>query len=294
MLGDLVMTLSSIVMRRAAGELPPFDRVVIETTGLADPMPILHTLLNDAEISERLKLQSVITVVDGVNGLGQFDTHMVAMKQVAAADRIVISKADLAAETNVAALISRLRHLTVDADIHIAGPEFDLTALVAETGNDGYREILTPSTHRRGAGPHHHHGSHHTGHDGVRTFAVRRAGSVTSEGLRLWLNGLSRFKGPELLRMKGLVNVEGRPIVVQGVQSVVHEPQELHAWPSADLETRVVFITHGLKAEALLPTMAALDFVKPVGGERGLGFAPADYDRFVAAVRTFVPDEHAV
>ncbi len=288
MLGDLVMTLSRIIMRRDTGELPPFDRVVIETTGLADPTPILQTLLSDPDISARLRLESVVAVVDGVNGRAQLDRRIEAVKQAAAADRIVVSKADLATGEEVAELLERLHRLSLGADIHVAGPASNTAALVAGTANPAYREART------GAGSGHNHGPghHHHVEDDVRTFTLRRERPVSEDGLRLWLNGLSRFKGPKLLRMKGLVNVEGRPIVVQAVQHIIHEPQELGPWPSADHETRVVFITHGLEKEALAPTMDAFDFAKPAGGVGDLKFDLADYDRFVAAVRNFVPSEH--
>jgi G3E family GTPase len=298
-LGDLVMTLSRIVERRDAGELPPFDRVVIETTGLADPTPILQTLLTDPEISARLRLESVIAVMDGVNGLAELDSRIEAVKQAAAADRIVVSKADLAAPEEITALVERLRRLAVGADIHVAGPDFDAAALVQEGGKPLHREAWTAaasghthgSSHTHGSGHAHAH-DHHDADDGVHTFTLRRERPVSEEGLRLWLNGLSRFKGPKLLRMKGIVNVEGRPIVVQAVQHIVHEPQEIEAWPSGDQETRVVFITHGLEMEALAPTMDAFDFAKPTGGDGDLCFDLADYGRFVAAVRNFVPSEH--
>jgi G3E family GTPase len=296
-LGDLVMTLSRIVERRDAGELPPFDRVVIETTGLADPTPILQTLLTDPEISARLRLESVIAVMDGVNGLTELDSRIEVVKQAAAADRIVVSKADLAAPEEITALVERLRRLATGVDVHVAGPGDDAAALVQERSEPFHRQAWTDAasghTHHHAHGADHAHPHNHLdADDGVHTFTLRREEPVSEEGLRLWLNGLSRFKGPKLLRMKGLVSVEGRPIVVQAVQHIVHEPQEIDAWPSDDQETRVVFITHGLEMEALAPTMDAFDFVKPTGRDGELCFDLADYGRFVAAVRNFVPGEH--
>jgi hypothetical protein len=105
---------------------------------------------------------------------------------------------------------------------------------------------------------------------------------------------MSRFRGPKLLRMKGIVNVEGRPVIVQAVQNVVHEPQVLDAWPSDDRATRVVFITHDLARETVEMTMDAFDFTKPVGGDGDLQFDQADFGRFVVAVRNFVPSEYLV
>ncbi len=270
--------------------------MVIETTGLADPTPILQTLLNDAVISARLKLQSVIAVVDGVNGLTELDSRMEAVKQAAAADRIVVSKADIVTEEDVSALVDRLHRLTLGADIHVAGPDFDLAFLVADNGKPAYREARSSTMAAHGHGPrHHHHAAHdHQAEDMVSTFTLRRDRPVSEEGLRLWLNGMGRFKGPKLLRMKGIVNVEGRPIVVQAVQHIVHEPDVLDAWPSDDHETRVVFITNGLEREVLAQTMDAFDFTKPAGGEGDLRFDRADYNRFIAAVRNFVPSEHLI
>lgn len=305
-LGDLVVTLTRLLERRTAGELPPFDRVMIETTGLADPAPLLQTVLSEPEISAAFRLDAVVTVVDAVNGAAQLDRHFESVKQAAVADRIVLSKTDLAAPADLEALRGKLARLNRSAPLLVAirgGIAADellgdrpgsrdwaawLGAAAPEAGGHaGHHHDHAPEGHRHEG---HRHGDHARRHvDGIDTFSVRRDGAVTKDGLRLWLNALSRFKGPNLLRVKGIVNVEGAPVVVHAVQHLFHEPETLDAWPDEDRSTRMVFIAQGLDRSEVEATLAALDF--GTGGEAAAPnlFAAEDYGRFVEALRHFDP-----
>ncbi len=236
MLGDLVVTLTRLILRIDAGEIPAVERIIIETTGLADPVPLLQTLEGDELISSRFALSGVVTVVDGVNGAANLEQHREALKQATVADRLVISKTDLAPGEVVAALGARLAEINPGVDIQ--------TAQLADANiADLFRR--SPGQHVSLAwlsariAPHQqrgeHHGRHHHHDDnGIRSFSVRHEPPVSIDGLRLWLNALARYRGPQLLRMKGLINVEGAPVVVHAVQQVISEPQTLAAWPSDD------------------------------------------------------------
>jgi G3E family GTPase len=283
MLGDLVLTLSRLAERLEAGEMPAVGRVVIETTGLADPVPLLQTLQNDEFVSSRFALSGVVTVVDGCSGAADLERHSEALKQAAVADRLVISKTDLADLSAVEALVARLAEIN-------PGVEVLATALVDDELADLFRQPpedrlsldwLSKSMQLAGQGSHH-------GHDNdIKSFSIRHEAPVTADGLRLWLNALARFRGPKLLRMKGLVNVEGEPVVVHAVQQVISEPQRLATWPSAERASQLVFITQGLSRDELEATLAAFA-IQPTEDRIGdLSFGADSYGRFVAALENF-------
>lgn len=288
-LGDLVVTLTRLIERRDAGELARFDRIVIETTGLADPAPLLHTVLSDPQVSERCQLETVITVVDSINGAEQLDRRFEAIKQAAVADRLVLSKVDLASRQGLSELKDRLRRLNPGAEpFETIRGNVNVNALFGTRteGRDwGDWLSLHEAGHEEGTaqGRHLHHGDG----DSISTFTVYRDAPVTEDGLKLWLNALARFKGPNLLRVKGIVNVDGKPIVVQAVQHLFHEPQELPAWPMEERRTQIVFITHELERADVEATLAALDLGTPSGGVGKLDFDASDYGRFVDVLQRF-------
>ncbi|MDZ7748757.1 MAG: GTP-binding protein [Halofilum sp. (in: g-proteobacteria)] len=292
-LGDLVVTLGALLERRDAGELTAFERIVIETTGLADPGPLLRTILTDPDLSHRFELDQVITVVDALNGGRQLDANRESFKQAAAADRLVIGKADLAPGEALDALHQRLQRLNPAAArfTAIRGVVQEPGLLDGRRAHDAGPEIpasLAP------AAPDPVHGGHGASHveDRIRSFTVHRPGRVTREGLRLWLNAMARFMGPALLRVKGIVDLEGRPVIVQAVQQLFHEPRELERWPEGEAGgTRIVFITEGLERAEIEATLPALDFAAPSGQAGALAFDAADYGRFVDALDRFGPVE---
>ena len=235
---DLTETLHDLLRRRDAGTLPQaFDHIVIETSGLADPAPILHALMTDASLAERVTLGSVVTTVDAVAGEGTLEREVVSRKQVAVADRIVLSKLDLAGG-DAAALRRRI------AALNPAAP-----TLRAVKGAIGAADLFgTP-----GARPeidfwlgetHAHDHAHHDAE--IRTFTLMRAEPIRAVALTLFLEALAEHCGGDLLRLKGIVNIAEtpeRPAVIHGVQHVFHAPAWLARWPSADRTSRMVFIT---------------------------------------------------
>ncbi len=261
--GELVDTLADLIDRVQTGKIAAIDRIVIETTGLADPVPVLHTVIGHPVLMHMLTLESVVTVVDAVNGLATLDAHREARMQAAVADRLFISKTDMAeAAGGYGALVERLRAINTDAAI-------------ADGGNwsGGLPSLLAPShtapRSREGAldqsaGDHgdHHHGDGHDhdhGHDHrhshrhsetVRSFSLTHKSPVDMASIGMFLDLLRSTDGDKILRMKGIVQVKGdedRPLVVHGVQRILHPPVRLAAWPDGARETRLVIIGEDLE-----------------------------------------------
>ncbi|HET7158802.1 MAG TPA: GTP-binding protein [Burkholderiales bacterium] len=247
--GDLQETLRDMFVKRRTGEIIDFERVVIETTGLADPAPVMHTLMTDTMLQAQYRLDCVVTLVDAVNGVGQLDSMSEAVKQAALADRLVITKADLADETKIAVLESRLRELNPQAPMKRAvNGEIELAFLI-NVGLANTRSKLEDVERWMGADEHDEHGHAHRHDTAVKSFCLRYERPFTWSTFSQCMEVLTAMRGPDLLRVKGLVNVEGRagPLVVQGVQHLFHPTIELRAWPSEDRETRLVFITRGIE-----------------------------------------------
>jgi G3E family GTPase len=282
-LGDLITTLRTLNRRRVTGEVPPFERIVIETSGLADPAPVLHTLITDAEATLWCRLDTIVTVVDAVNAPTQLEAHFESVKQIAVADRILLSKTDLATANDVEQLVARLRRLNPSARLQQAvrgeiGPEILFRGgSQAEEGDVGLQPWLdaarrddTARRHeaergRKPSEPHHHDSTnHHHLHDSeIRTFSFWLDKPLHPVGLQMWLDQIATLRGPNLLRVKGILNVEGRPTVVHAVQHLFHAPEELDRWPSDDRRSRIVFITHKLERPDIEASLALLTFRPP-------------------------------
>ena len=284
--GDLVETLSSLLARRGAGGIPAFDRVLVETTGLADPVPVLRTLASEETIAPRLRPGAVITMVDGVNGEGQLDDCPESLKQAAVADCLLVSKTDIAAPSALGRLRKRLARINPGAQVldavrgavapgllfgtALADPAAEREVVERWLNEEAYAKV-EPVRGRHG--------------DRIRAFAVRHEEPVTGAGLAAWLNLMATLKGANLLRVKGIINVAGSPVVVHVVQSVIHEPLTLESWPSADRSSRIVFITRDLGRAEIEATLPALG----LNAKRRAGAAidPAAYARFVSAAAGF-------
>jgi G3E family GTPase len=244
--GDLVDTLESLYERRRRGAIAPFRRVAIETTGLAGPAPILHLLMSEPAVVRYHRLESVLTTVDAVNGAAELDAYYEAAKQVALADRLVLTKTDIAASEATAAMSRRLRTLNAVAPIIpvIAGraePELLLAPAARRSTATEIEHWLGAHDHLPGdAEPDH---AHH--HHGIETCSLVHDAPVPWPALKAWLAALTSLRGADLLRVKGIVNVAGHagPVVIHGVQHVFHPPRELARWPDQDRRTRIVFIT---------------------------------------------------
>jgi G3E family GTPase len=237
---DLTQTLHDLLRRRDAGALPQkFDHIVIETSGLADPAPILHALMTDASLAERVTLGSVVTTVDAVAGEATLDREAVSRKQVALADRIVLSKLDLA-RGDTAALLRRVAALNPGAPtLRAVRGRVEAASLFADPWRSARPEIDA----WLGDAPGHAH-EHHDGE--IRAYAVVRAAPIRAVALALFLEALAEHCGADLLRLKGIVDIAEspeRPAVIHGVQHVFHAPRWLERWPSADRTSRMVFIT---------------------------------------------------
>jgi len=258
--GDLEQALRDLFLARRAGEISSFDRVILETTGLADPAPVMQTLSTDPPLVEHYRLDGVITLVDGVQGSAQLAGMPEAVKQAAVADRIVITKSDLADPQAIDALIRDLRQINPTARLQsaVAGavePEF-----VLAVGLD--RARVQPEAVDRWLGPAQEaHGGHDHNHThNISTFTLWFDRPFERAVFERCIEVLTSLRGADLLRVKGLVNVtdEPGPVVIQGVQHLFHPPVTLAAWPGNDRRTRLVFITRGIRHETVAGLFAAV------------------------------------
>ncbi len=263
--GDLIDTLNRLLDQRQAGTLKAFDRIVIETTGLADPAPVLHALMRDDLLLQRVKLEGVITVVDGFNGMATLDVHAEAVKQVAVADRVVLTKLDLLegkeGEDMLFAIIVRMRKLNPSARLltthrgEATAERLFNTGLydAAKKSLDVQGWLAIEAVERAEKSHHHHHHDVSKHDEHIRSFAFRDARAISPQGLELFLELLTSYHGPNLLRFKGVILVSddpAKPLAVHGVQHVLHPPVRLAGWPDGEPETRLVFIVKDIeKAE---------------------------------------------
>jgi G3E family GTPase len=256
---DLTQTLQDLLHRRDQGACRAFDRVVIETSGLADPAPVLHALMTDTDLAGRVVLGGVVTAVDAVTGEATLEREAISRKQVAVADRIVLSKLDLT-DGEAAPLRNRLAALnpgapTLRADHgHVEAETLFGAALHdAKAGTRGINAWLAPALQ-------HAHDHHDTE---IKTFAIVRSEPIHAVALTLFLEALAEHCGADLLRLKGIVNIAEsprRPAVIHGVQHIFHAPAWLERWPSADRTSRMVFISRRIPrgwVEVLLNAIGA-------------------------------------
>jgi G3E family GTPase len=292
--GDLIATLEDLLRRRDNGRIAPFKRVMIETTGLADPAPILHAVLYHPYLSMRYALEGVVTVVDAVNAQATLDAYEEARRQAAMADRLVLTKADLVHDPagvearlrtlNPGAPIVRAVHGAVDPESLVGSGLFDLEGKIADVAGwlqseaveaaerrshaqqHGHADHHGPGDHahdvnRHDDSPAHRHG--HADHHGpgdhahdvnrhderIRAFCLTSDVPIRQGALDMFLDLLRSSQGAKLLRVKGLVALAedpGHPVVIHGVQHVIHVPAILDRWPSEDRRSRLVFIVDGL------------------------------------------------
>jgi G3E family GTPase len=270
---DLQETLRELFIKRRNGEVIDFERVIVETTGIADPAPVMQTLMTDSLLLEQFRLDCLVTLVDAVNSPSQLGSFSEAMKQVALADRLVVTKSDLAPPGEVEKLEARLREINPRAPARRAvNGEIDPGFLVdvgLRRTQSRLEEVERWLGAEEGHDDHHHHGHGGLEH-AVTTFTLRFDRPFSWPAFTQCIEVLTALRGPDLLRVKGLVSVEGKsgPMVVQGVQHLFHPPLELAAWPSADRGTRLVFITRGIPREVVANLFSAV-------GAIGASAAPA-------------------
>jgi G3E family GTPase len=296
--GDLVTTLNNLFHQREDGAIPRFDHVVIETSGLADPSPLIQAFLSDPTLAGLYRIGAVVATVDAVNGPHTLDEHIESVRQVALADHILITKLDLVepakAKAAEAALSARLRRLNPAAKItRIDDPAFDvgevLRADALKPGDpkadarawlnaaaymeqdaqahDLHKGLHHDHHHDHGEEDHEHqdlHDHHHLHDRDIASFCFVREQPITREALRLLLDALQQNLGPNLLRVKGIVHVAeepDRPAVIQGAQHLLHNLDWLPRWPDADRRSKIVFITQGFDRAEIEEMIAVLDRV---------------------------------
>ncbi|MFO0346409.1 MAG: CobW family GTP-binding protein [Labrys sp. (in: a-proteobacteria)] len=285
--GELIDTVGDLLDRREAGGVPAFDRIIIETTGLADPAPILQTLTAHPRLAGALVLDGVVTLVDAVNGLSTLDHHRESLRQVAVADRLIVTKTDLAGPSE--ALRARLARLNPAAPVidgamadaalfaglgpwRADGKIGDVRAWLAAERHDAAHHQHSDHHHHDHDHPHHDH-HHHHGHPGgqhahdrnrhddrIRSFSLSQTRALTPSALEMFLDLVRAEHGPKLLRYKGLVKLTddpARPVVLHGVQHVMHPPVRLAAWPDGDATSRLVFIVQDVESARIERLFAA-------------------------------------
>ncbi|HEX9073372.1 MAG TPA: GTP-binding protein, partial [Pseudolabrys sp.] len=232
---DLQQALRRMVLERERGELPDFRRIVIETSGLADPSPILQTFATDRALGSVFHIEAVVTVVDAETGLDTLGWSAEARKQAILADRLVITKTDIAGEGASAALTTQLRALNPGAEIlEAVHGELDPTRLT-EAASDQRNTFVAETAHS----------------DGIGSFVLTQEKPIPWAVFARSMDALMQLRGPDLLRAKGFLNVEGceGPVVVQFVQHLAHPPVELESWLDETRQSRVVFITRNISEQ---------------------------------------------
>ncbi len=257
---DLQDTLRELFGDRRAGVIPDFDRVIIETTGLADPGPVIQTLSTDTMLGAHYRLDGVVTLVDAVNARDQLAQQPESQQQIALADRIYISKGDLASAEAVDDLMAEIAAINPRADIRrctqgdVHPRELKGLGLQSQRASPDTLRFLGELSPKEGEGADADYlasrlaGRHHPS---VRTLALRFDEPFAWAAFSAAMELLISLRGQDMLRVKGIVNVEGRPVVVQGVGHVFHPPVTLDRWPSEDQGSRIVFITRNIEAEKL-------------------------------------------
>lgn len=259
--GDLAEAMRSLHAQRDAGTVPAFRRLVIETTGLADPTPVLSTLMHERVIRHHFRVGSVITTVDAVNATDTLARFPEAAKQVAVADRLIVTKTDLAAPEAVQALRERLACLNALAVVHESGGQaLAAGALLGDEGGEGSAGARHAVPERGPLGVHRSLVQPAAGTPGgVASFTLELEHGVDWTVFGVWLSLLLHTHGQRVLRVKGLLHVQGaeRPVVVHGVQHLIHPPEHLPAWPPGERRSRLVFITQGIAPDLIRRSLAA-------------------------------------
>ena len=284
---DLVGTLNSLYHARQAAEIPAFDNVVIETSGLAEPGAVLQAFLSEPTLDGLYRIASVLTLVDAVNWAGTSEAHDESVRQVALADQIRISKLDMVTgdrQNSSARIRLNLRRINPSAEIaEVDWSPAVVARLLTSVGFDSAdpqgdpRPWLDIQTYQNAGQDHEcgddrdyehdytgHAHSHHLEGRGIENFVLTRESPLTREEAQFLLDGIAQNLGAGLLRVKGLVNIAeepGRPAVIQGAQHLLHTMTWLDRWPDADHRTRIIFITQGIPRDSLKDVIDLLDRV---------------------------------
>jgi len=253
--GELASAIRDLYSRRERGLVPPFERLIIESTGLADPFPILATLKADPVLRHHFRAGSVITTVDAVNGLSQIATYTESVHQIAVAEHLVLTKTDLVDEVAIKRLLARVRQINPDAPVTGTG-DFDADALLNHTGTAAHFSVSAP-------------GDGHT--DRIRSFVVTVDDPIDWTAFGIWLTMLLNRHGDKILRVKGILNLigEAAPVAIHGVRYLVHNPVHMTAWPDADRRSRIVFIVDAIDPDLVRRSLAAFNGLGTRANETG-------------------------
>jgi G3E family GTPase len=262
MKGELAAALRDLLSRRARGLVPAFRRVVVESSGLADPYPVISTIKSDPVLRHHFRLATVLTTVDAINGPATLDRHVESVRQAAVADTLILTKTDLAKAAELIALNRRLNDLNPGAPIvPSCDSNADLGSLLNGAGNvaSWFKATAEPTelASREVA---------ENQHPGIRSFSVTVDDPLDWTAFGIWLTMLVNRHGSRILRVKGILSImdEANPVAVHGVQHLIHPPQHLAAWPDGDRRSRLVFIVDGIDPDQLRRSLAvfiALDVV---------------------------------
>jgi G3E family GTPase len=266
---DLEATIRDLLVRRDRGAVPPFARVLVETTGLADPAPIVQLLLNNPLVSHYVRLDTVVTTIDAAHGARQLDEHAEAVKQVALADRLLLTKTDLAEPASIEALRRRLAalnpaapatvvsHGDIQPDMLFGAALFDPASKTPDVrrwlAEDAYRSREDGDVPGGGHAGHRHDHDHDRHASDIAAFCLSFVEPFEWDVLSRWLWHVRQSVGDDLLRVKGILNLreEDRPVAIHGVHHIFHPPVILQAWPDDDRRSRIVFITRGISQAEL-------------------------------------------
>jgi len=307
--GDLVQTLGDIHQRRSSGNLAEFNRIVIETTGLSNPVPIIQSILCDFELRAHYSLSKVITIVDSREIESQIAKFTEAIEQVAVADLLLVSKTDLPDHLPMDQLEAILRPINPGSPIVINHQgvlsNFNLNEFLqadTTTEHDAFMQWLErgesfilehqhahipESAARSALHPIHGKGiSLLSESNRVHTFSLRREGVITGNSFVVWLNLLTTMKGENILRLKAILNVEGMPVALHGTHTIIHEPIHMSEWPSSDHSSRFVVIANGPIQKQFERSLELLDFNVQIHNKVSL-IDPDSYQNFLKLAESF-------
>ena len=275
--GALAGTLDGLLQRTRNSEIPRFSRIVVETSGLADPVPAIETLVRDPETSSSFRLGGVITTVDASRAESYLERHKEAVRQVTAADLLLLTKTDLVSPIATESLMHHLAELNGEAKrIFVTNGKCDASrlfgvkpaynaapAMANYSFSNAGAPIMSP---RAPADRTEIHAGHHSTklHDvsgsTIRALKLRYRSPIQPQGLILWMDLMAAFWGPRLLRVKGLANVAGSPTVIHGMGQLFHPPAKLKSWPSDDRSSYFIFVTEGLEQREIENTFRAFEY----------------------------------
>lgn len=260
---DLQRALADLYERRSRGLIPAFNRVVIESTGMADPVPVLGTIVADAVLRHHFRIGNVITTIDAVHALDQLSGYVESRRQAAVADRLVITKADLVDGPQLDAVRAAVQHVNASAQLVVSGGDVcDADILLAEDLGDARfqaNEAQRWLAALQAAGAAARQSPDVPPHGDITTLALSFDAPLDWVAFGIWLTMLMHRLGPDLLRVKGILNVQGAdlPLVVHGVQGMMHPPVHLPAWPDADRRSHLVLIGRLPPAQRLRDSLSA-------------------------------------